>query len=157
MEAFRYRRTLLRQARGDEAAAEEASLEVSEPARDQGFRQAVVEAYDHRCALTGIRILTADHHTAVDADHIKPWSVSHNDDPQNGLALSKLFHWAFEEGLLTISSDYTILLSPELTAPYNTTGHLDTLDGRSLHLPGEEAFWPDPEFLEWHRDERFRE
>lgn len=37
------------------------------------------------------------------------------------------------------------------------TGHLDMLDGRFLHLPEEEAFWPDPEFVGWYRDERFRE
>lgn len=157
VEAFRYRRMLLRRARGEDSAVEEASLEVSEPARDQGFRQAVVEAYEHRCALSGLRILTSDHHTAVEAAHIEPWSVSHNDDPRNGLALSKLCHWAFEEGLLAVSSDYTILTSPELTAPYNTTGFLDTLDGRSPYLPDEEAFWPDPEYLAYHRNERFRE
>jgi putative restriction endonuclease len=157
VEAFEYRRKLLRQARnetGDEAGA---PSDVSEPARDQGFRQAVVGAYDHRCALSGIRILTADHHTAVEAAHIKPWSVSQNDDPRNGLALSKLCHWAFEEGLLTVTPEYTILTSPELTAPYNTTGTLDTLDGRSPHLPAEDALWPDPEYLAWHRDKKFRD
>lgn len=156
VEAFEYRRTLLRQARGEDKSAGDTSSEISEPARDQGFRQAVVEAYDHRCALSGIRILTADHHTAVDAAHIKPWSVSQNDDPRNGLALSKLCHWAFEEGLLTISSKYTILTSLELTAPYNTTGTLDTLDGRSPHLPDEDALQPDQAYLSWHRENRFR-
>lgn len=157
VEAFEYRRKLLRQAREEDETAGDTSSEITEPARDQGFRQAVVEAYDHRCALSGVRILTVDHHTAVDAAHIKPWSVSHNDDPRNGLALSKLCHWAFEEGLLTVSADYTILLSPELTAPYNTTGHLDTLDGRLLHLPDEETLWPDQEYLSWHRKKRFRD
>ncbi|MEF8795170.1 MAG: HNH endonuclease [Salinivenus sp.] len=157
VEAFEYRRKLLRQGRGEGEPAGDPSAEISEPARDQGFRQAVVEAYDHRCALSGIRILTADHHTAVDAAHIKPWSVSQNDNPRNGLALSKLCHWAFEEGLFAISSEYTILTSSELTAPYNTTGHLDTLHDRSLHLPDEEALWPAPEYLAWHREEQFRE
>jgi len=156
VEAFEYRRTLLRQARGEDEPVGETYPEISEPARDQGFRQAVVEAYDHRCALSGIRILTADHHTVVDAAHIKPWNVSQNDDPRNGLALSKLCHWAFEEGLLTISSEYTILTSPELTAPYNTTGTLDTLNGRSPHLPDEDALQPDQAYLSWHRENRFR-
>ena len=43
---------------------------------------------------------TIDGHTAVDAAHIIPWSISHNDDPRNGLALCKLCHWSFDEGLL---------------------------------------------------------
>lgn len=157
VEAFEYRRKLLRQARNEDGDKENPPSGVSEPARDQGFRQAVVGAYGHQCALSGIRILTADHHTAVEAAHIKPWRVSQNDDPRNGLALSKLCHWAFEEGLITISSDYTIRTSPELTAPYNTTGALDTLDGRSPHLPDEEALWPGLEYLEWHRNEKFRD
>jgi len=157
VEAFEYRRRLLRKARAENGGRTVSPSTISEPARDQGFRQAVVGAYDHRCALSGIRILTADHHTAVEAAHIKPWSVSQNDDPRNGLALSKLCHWAFEEGLIAISSDYTILTSPELTAPYNTTGTLDTLDGRSPHLPDEDALWPSQEYLEWHRDEKFRD
>jgi len=154
--AFEYRRNLLRRAEADNIANEGVSSAISEPARDKGFRQAVVEAYDHRCALSGIRILTADHHTAVEAAHIKPWGLSQNDDPRNGLALSKLCHWAFEEGLLTLSPDYAIHTSPELTAPYNTTGALDTLDGRSPHLPDKKALWPGPEYLEWHRDNKFR-
>lgn len=154
--AFRHQRRLLRRARGEEMFEDE-STDVSEAVRDRGFRQAVVEAYDHRCALSGIRILTEDHHTAVDAAHIEPWSESHNDDPRNGLALSKLCHWAFEEGLITISTEYTILTSPELTAPYNTTGVLDTLDGRSPHLPEERALWPDPEYLEKHYEKKFRD
>lgn len=63
-----------------------------EKARDQGFRKAVVKAYDHRCAFCGIRIRTPDGHTVVDGAHIIPWSVSKNDAPQNGLSLCKLCH-----------------------------------------------------------------
>lgn len=157
VEAFEYSRKLLRQARYKTVDEAEAPSDVSEPVRDQGFRQAVLEAYDHQCAISGIRILTTAHHTAVEAAHTKPWSVSQNDDPRNGLALSKLCHWAFQEGLLTITPEYTIPTPPELTAPYNTTGTLDKLDGRSPHLPEEATLWPDPACLDWHRDERFRD
>jgi len=44
--------------------------------RDHGFRRAVVTTYDHRCALCGVRIVTSEGHTVVDAAHIVPWSVS---------------------------------------------------------------------------------
>jgi putative restriction endonuclease len=49
--------------------------------RDQGFRRAVVRIYDHRCAFCGLRLLTSDGRTVVDAAHIVPWSASHDDDP----------------------------------------------------------------------------
>ena len=56
-------------------------------ARDQGFRRIVIKAYDHRCALCGVRIITPEQHTVVDAAHIVPWSRSRNDDIRNGMAL----------------------------------------------------------------------
>ena len=37
-----------------------------EKVRDQGFRKAVVKAYEHRCSFCGIRMRTPDGHTAVD-------------------------------------------------------------------------------------------
>jgi putative restriction endonuclease len=151
--AYRYSRKLLDAVRSDTEADVE---EPDDPVRDKGFRRAVVEAYNHRCAISGVRIRTAEGRTAVEAAHIIPWSESHNDDPRNGLALSKLCHWAFEEGLLAVSSDYVIELSPELTASYNTPGHLATLEGRSLILPEEKVLWPDPEYLVKQRKRRFR-
>jgi len=151
--AYRYSRNLLDAVRSDMKTDVE---EPEEPVRDQGFRRAVVEAYNHRCAISGMRILTADGLTAIDAAHIIPWSESHNDDPRNGLALSKLCHWAFEKGLIAISADYVIELSPELNAPYNTPGHLATLEGRSLILPEEEVLWPAPKYLTKQRKRKFR-
>jgi putative restriction endonuclease len=70
-----------------------------------------------------------DSHTAVDAAHIIPWSVSHDDGIRNGMALCKLCHWTFDKGLIGVSASYTVLLSPELTAGYNLLGHLITLKG----------------------------
>lgn len=157
VESFRYSRKLLEQARRERRIEETLpDVDTPDPVRDQGFRRAIVEAYDHRCAVSGIRILTSDRHTAVEAAHIIPWSISYNDDPRNGLALSKLCHWAFEEGLITVSTDYVIQLSPELATSYNTPGYLGTLEERSIHLPKASALRPDPEYLAWHQEEVFR-
>lgn len=58
-------------------------------------------------ALAALNTMTSmDGHTAVDAAHIVPWSVSHNDDPRNGMALCRLCHWTFDEGLLGVSQRY---------------------------------------------------
>ena len=40
--------------------------------RDQAFRKVVTTAYDHRCALCGIRIVTPDGHTVLEAAHVVP-------------------------------------------------------------------------------------
>jgi putative restriction endonuclease len=152
--AYAYSLGLLDQARSAGGGTVE---EPAEPAaRDQGFRRAVVEAYGHRCALSGLSVRTVDGLTGIDAAHIVPWSLTRNDDPRNGLALTKLCHWVFEQGLVTVTPTYEIRVSPELAAPYNTPGYLATLDGRRILLPEDERLRPDPDYLAWHVEERFR-
>ncbi len=88
VEAYRYGEELLAQA--PPQVLRETPEAYRTAVRAQGFRRVVVSAYDHRCAFCGIRMLTVDGHTAVDAAHIVPWSVSHNDDPRNGMASAAL-------------------------------------------------------------------
>jgi putative restriction endonuclease len=124
--------------------------------RDQGFRRAVVRVYNHRCAFCGVRMLTVDGHSAVDAAHIVPWSVSHNDDPRNGMALCRLCHWTFDEGLAGVSAKYTLLLSGELRTSLNIPGHLQSLESRPIIGPAESLFMPDLDSLSWHRQNIYR-
>ncbi|OGW54850.1 MAG: HNH endonuclease [Nitrospirae bacterium RBG_13_43_8] len=122
-------------------------------ARDQGFRRAVMNAYDHRCALCGVRIITLEGHSVVDAAHIIPWIRSKNDDICNGMALCKLCHWAFDEGMLGVSANYNVITSRQIGADPNVPGFLLTLSGRSIIPPYDRDLWPDQEYLNWHRKE----
>lgn len=157
VEAFRYSQRLLEGARTQPMKERTVEPEQYRPAsRDQGFRRAVVAAYEHRCALCGIRMLTPDGHTAVVGAHIIPWSISHNDDPRNGMALCQLCHWAFDEGLLGVSTDYIVLTSGSLVADDNIPGHLVMMKGRPIIGPTEECLWPDKDSLNWHQRTVFR-
>jgi putative restriction endonuclease len=150
--AFEYSRVLFEKAKGLRDATQ--SYDVpKKPVRDQGFRRVVVAAYAHRCTLCGIRMRTADGHTVVDAAHIVPWSVSHNDDPGNGLALCRLCHWTFDKGLIGISRKYRIITSTDLLAGDNLSGDLAKLGDRSIFTPEDQDLWPKPEALAWHRKE----
>ncbi len=150
-EAFLYSKKLLEQREEQTIGEALAKEETYHPAaRDQGFRRAVVTAYTHRCALCGMRVLTLDGHTVVDAAHIIPWSVGHDDRLPNGMALCRTCHWAFDEGLLGVSPTYEILASGQLSVVHNLPGYLINLEGRELLRPTEEAYWPDPESLTWH-------
>lgn len=120
-------------------------------ARDQGFRRAVVTSYDHRCALCGVRIVTSEGHTVVDAAHIVPWSVNQNDDIRNGMALCKLCHWAFDEGMMGVSESYSVITSRQIGADPNVPGFLLTLSGRGIIPPGDKDLWPEQKYLGWHR------
>ncbi len=157
VESFRYSKQLLEHARQrEDIQQEQLSDKVPEPVRNQGFRRAIVAAYDNYCAVSGIRILTADNRSAVEACHIVPWSISKNDNPTNGIALSKLCHWVFERGLLSITPEYKVRLSRELLADYNSPGNLAQLEGRSIRLPNEKALRPGREYLAWHAKKLFR-
>jgi putative restriction endonuclease len=121
--------------------------------RDQGFRRIVVTTYDHRCALCGIRIVTPDGHTVVEAAHIVPWSKSRNDDIRNGMALCRLCHWGFDEGMLGVSDNYTVITSRAIGLDQNFPGFLQTLSGRSIIPPTDRNLWPAQQYLATHRKE----
>ena len=156
LQSFMYSQHLLEQAR-QQVKETPGEQDTYQPAvRDQGFRKAVVRIYEHRCAFCGVRMLTSDGRTAVDAAHIIPWSISHDDDPHNGMALCGLCHWAFDQGLLGVSARYLVLLSGELRITQNVPGHLLTLESRSIIGPAEQALWPHLEAIGWHRQNVFR-
>lgn len=155
IQAARYGSELLE--RAHKSLGETTPATEEDPAvRDQGFRRAIVGAYDHRCALCGVRILTAEGHSVIVAGHIIPWRISHDDDPRNGLALCHLCHWTFDEGLVALSPQYRIITSPQLMSGENVPGHLITLDGRGFIGPTEDVLWPFIPNLKWHRENVFR-
>lgn len=107
-EAYSYGQELVKKAH--QLKTHELIPEYKPAARDQGFRRIVVSTYDHRCALCGVRIITTEGHTVVDAAHIIPWSKSRNDDISNGMALCKLCHWNFDEGMMGVTDNYEVSL-----------------------------------------------
>lgn len=124
-------------------------------ARDQGFRKAIVTLYEHRCALCGIRMLTPEGHTIVEAAHVKPWAESHDDSPTNGMALCKLCHWSFDEGLMSVGTKYEVLVSQSVNQNQNYPGHILTLSDRNIIKPEQSNFWPEQDNLGWHRSNVF--
>jgi len=101
-------------------------------------------------------VVTPDGHTVVDAAHIIPWSISRDDRPTNGMALCRLCHWSFDEGLVSVSSHDLVVSSTQLASNHNFPGHLSTLAGRSIIGPAEQVLWPALEALAWHRQHRLR-
>jgi putative restriction endonuclease len=155
-EAFQYSQELLEKSRHQQVQ-EDIDTEAYAPAvRDQAFRRVIVSVYDHRCAVCGIRMLTPDCHTVVDAAHIVPWSLTRNDTVQNGMALCRLCHWTFDEGLITVSGSYAVLVSKQLSANNNIPSHMQTLAGRPIIGPSEQVLWPEPDALHWHQQKIFR-
>ena len=150
-QAFQYSLFLEEKAHGKKISEVSVADTYREAARNQGFRRIVVRSYNHRCALCGVRIVTPEGRSAVDAAHIIPWSENQNDDIANGMALCKLCHWAFDEGLISVSNSFTVLLSNQLGTHPNAAGLLGTLAGRGIVGPVDQALWPSQSNLKWHR------
>jgi putative restriction endonuclease len=118
--------------------------------RDAGFSRTVRAAYDYTCAICRSRVITQARGTLVDGAHIVPRSISNNDDPRNGIALCKTHHWLFDQYLLTIRPDHTLLLSNFLKVNKNEIGDLWSLNDKPVLLPVDERFLPAQEALEVH-------
>ncbi len=156
IKAYEYSKELLREIKNEKKPWDKIdSDDETSKVRDQGFRKAIVPLYEHRCALCGIRMLTPDGHTIVEAAHIKPWSVSYNDSLTNGMALCKLCHWSFDKGLMSVGTKYEVLVSKAVNINQNYPGHILTLSDRNIIKPEKIDFWPDQKNLEWHRGKVF--
>lgn len=152
-EAFEYSQRLLMAA---ESAQPYGQPDKPQQVRDQGFRKAIMTLYSHRCALCGIRMLTPEGHTIVEAAHIWPWSESADDRPANGMALCRLCHWSFDQGFMSVGRQYEVLVSPLARSEQNNPGHIMTLEHRPIFMPQDERHIPDQNCLDRHRREVFR-
>ncbi len=110
------------------------------------FRQAIIENYDGKCALSGTGLTQI-----LEAAHIQPYVSPLSDHPQNGLCLRVDLHRLFDDGLISVSPDFKIEVSPRLAgSPYAS------LSKRSLRRPKHTANWPSLAALDFHRREVFR-
>jgi predicted restriction endonuclease len=132
--------------------------------RKRGFRWAVIEAYDFRCAICGMKINSPDSHQwEVEAAHIVPHKIDGKDDIWNGLALCHLHHWAFDVGWFTIHDNYSVILSPKvqsLPLQFGKFGETDFIRSfisgdSTILLPQEKEFYPHQNSLQWHREKIF--
>ncbi|MGO3796789.1 MAG: HNH endonuclease [Pauljensenia sp.] len=127
----------------------------------QRFANQVLENYSCTCAFCGLSTTDLDpqnRYKLLIASHIKPWRDSTGDertDPRNGIAACPTHDAAFDQGLLTVAADMSIILSPALEAATSDSpqfAHNFTAPGvRSSLLVPDGAQPPDPSHLEWHR------
>jgi putative restriction endonuclease len=120
--------------------------------RSPAFRRTILEIYDHQCAACGLRIRlpSGNDVSFIDAAHLLPWSEFRNDHPTNGVALCKNHHWAMDRDLIAPTPDHRWKVASILDARRSTgEAELLGLAGKSVLLPNDRAFHPDPEGLVW--------
>lgn len=118
--------------------------------RSHIFRKAVLEIYDGRCAISGMKLEFGKTGSIVDACHIIPFADAQGDTISNGIALSPTLHRAFDRGMVSVSDDYRVLVHPRLTDHFPEVG-IRQFNHQILHLPKDSRFYPSAEKFAQHR------
>lgn len=131
------------------------SFTMSRIVRDRIFRRVVLRAYSERCAISGLKLINGSGRAEVAAAHIRPVEENGPDIISNGIALSGTVHWMFDRGLLSLSDDLQILVSRQANDP-DGIGALINKTGYAF-VPQRPLERPHPSFLQWHRENRFKQ
>lgn len=117
--------------------------------RSSTFKESVLRAYDHRCAVTGAQL------KLVEAAHVLPVAApGSTDEVSNGLALSPTYHRAFDAGLFYIDADHVTHVNEARVEQLRTLERAGGLEafveplGAKILLPPSREQWPKPEFIE---------
>lgn len=127
---------------------------VKQRLHQASFREAVITAYNGRCALSGLpeSMLLDAAHIVSDSDELLGQPIV-----PNGIPLSKIHHAAFDAHLIGIDADYKLHVSARLLRQNDgpMLEALKRLDGGTIVLPSRERDRPDRERLA-QRFERFK-
>ncbi|MBI3820440.1 MAG: HNH endonuclease [Planctomycetes bacterium] len=115
------------------------------------FKVRLLDAYRGACCVT------REHSRPVlDAAHIHPYSGPASNSPANGLLLRTDLHRLFDDGYLSIDSDYRVLVSSRLASEFDNGKTYYSLEGTAIELPRTPNLRPSPSALRWHREMRFK-
>jgi putative restriction endonuclease len=119
---------------------------VKQRLHQASFREAVITAYNGRCALSGL-----PEPLLLDAAHIIADKNEEFGQPviPNGIPLSKIHHAAFDAHLIGIDPDYRLHVSARLLGRNDgpMLEALKRLNGGTVHLPGRLKDRPDRDRL----------
>jgi hypothetical protein len=122
--------------------------------RQAFFRQTILASYGSACCVCGLPC-----EALLVASHIIPWSKRPDlrVNPRNGLCLCALHDRAFDRGLISVTPQFTLTVSPKLEAflPDEVVKVMfRAYRGLLVHLP--EKFQPEPEYLTYHHTEIYQ-
>ncbi len=114
------------------------------PRLGQGdFRVCVTDAYRRRCAITGESMLPV-----LEAVHILPVAENGPHEGSNGLLLRSDFHKLFDTGLVTVTPDLCVEVSPRIRDAWLNGKAYNRLDGKRLaSIPAAVGQQPDANLL----------
>lgn len=147
--------TRMEVAEGADARREYVTTLARRRLHQRAFRERVLLAYRHQCALCRLR-----HDELLDAAHIIPDTEPEGEPViSNGLALCRLHHTAFDRFFIGVRPDYVVEVRPDLLVEEDgpTLKHaIQELHGVKISLPRRRPDLPSEELLS-NRYKRFLE
>jgi putative restriction endonuclease len=137
-----------------DAERERVTLYSSRIIRDRVFRRIVLDAYDCRCAITGLKLINGGGRAEVEAAHIRSVEANGPDIITNGLALSGTAHWMFDRGLISLTDELEVLVSRQVNDADSVWGLVNPT--RRAIVPANPAKRPHSSYLAWHREACFK-
>ena len=137
-----------------------ASYTQDKETREKAFRRVLLDEYRGQCAVCQAKFLLREEGKPdlleATAAHIISVEALGPDDPRNGLSLCRRHHWAFDEGLFTVTEAVTVRVSPAVLRAERRRFDLEEYDGETLVAPAHEICRPHEEAIRWHRRTIFR-
>ena len=133
-----------------------AVLQIHQPCRPV-FREDILKAYNYKCAVCGFDVKMRHRPVALEASHIKWYRAGGPDkEVKNALALCSLHQRLFDRGVLTLSTDYEVLISEYANGSVGFEEWLMRFDGKTINKPQRKCDYPCPDYINWHLKEVFK-
>ena len=130
---------------------------IKRPSRNPEFRQAVLDAYGHKCAICDYDIQFRTKIIGVEAAHIQWYNSQGPDVVSNGIALCAIHHKLLDYGAIAFNDDYELIAAKGLKG---AKAQLDYLiynhENKQISLPRNGMEEPSVEYLRWQRKEIFK-
>lgn len=127
------------------------AVEAKRRGHQAAFSRVIMSAYKEKCALTKLSV-----RQLLEAAHIIPDSENGPQTVNNGIAMSRIHHKAYDSNLLGIDGDYKIHIRDDeriISGGHFAEVCFSELAGKKIWLPRDESSRPSPDFL----DRRFQE
>lgn len=124
--------------------------------RDPRFREKILRAYEHSCAVCGFNVRLGSQLVGVEAAHIKWHQMGGPDTEENGMAFCSLHHKLFDRGVFTINPSRELLVSEEAHGSSGFQEWLMDYHGREIRSPIRPDYAPAENFMHWHVKEVFK-
>jgi hypothetical protein len=124
---------------------------VSASKREATFRKVIVREYDYACAVCGLKF-KYENLVEAQAVHIVPKKEKGTDDPRNGITMCHTHHWAFDNGIFSLTDNGRIILSDKIYRAEMNNFLLSEMENQPIIVPKNELIRPHAEALSWHRN-----